>query len=229
MGIRERERVLRNIARLRRAEKRALSADVSAVREDLESQLGGTVSRSLSARFLGVSHTALNHWIASGDVPVVVSEKGRREVPIPTLLELQEQIAAGRESGGRKLHVLEPIMIEARRRAERMRPRVPSGGRDRSDPHRASELRSLAYHRAIAPRLRRPTIDEAQRKLRRWKEDGKVDPRHAEAWEEVFAMPMAEIRKAIVADDERGLNLRQNSPLAGLLSEPERRRVLEAV
>lgn len=229
MGIRERERILQNIARLRRAERRVPSADVSAVREDLESQLGGTVSRSLSASLLGVSHTALNNWIASGDVPVVVSERGRREVPIPTLLELQEQLAEERESGRRKLHTLEPIMIEARRRAEQMRPRAGSGGRGRSDPHRAPELRSLAYHRAIAPRLRRPVIDEAQRKLRRWKEEGKVDPRHAEAWEEVFATPVAEIRKVIVADDERGLNLRQNSPLAGLLSEPERRRILETV
>ena len=72
-------------------------------------------------------------------------------------------------------------------------------------------------------------IDDALRKLRRWREDGRVDPRHAAAWEEVFAMPMSEIRKAIVADDERGRNLRQNSPLAGLLSESERRKILETV
>jgi hypothetical protein len=230
MGSRERERILENIARLRRAEKKTPSADISAVREDLESQLGGTVSRSLSASMLGVSHTALNNWIATGDIPVVISERGRREVPIPTLLELRDQVAEERKSGRRKLHTLEPIMTEARRRAERMRPRasVP-GSRRRSDPHRTPELRSLAYHRAIAPRLRRPTIDEAQRKLSRWKEDGKVDPRHAGAWEEVFAMPMSEIRKAITADDERGRDLRQNSPLAGLLSEPERRKILEKV
>ena len=42
-------------------------------------------------------------------------------------------------------------------------------------------------------------------------------------------MPMGEIRKAIAADDERGRDLRQNSPLAGLLSEPERRKILEKV
>ena len=230
MGLTERERILENIARLRRAEKKAPSADVSAVREDLESQLGGTVSRSLSASLLGVSHTALNNWIAAGDIPVVISERGRREVPIPTLLELQDRVDEERKSGSRKLHTLEPIMTEARRRAERMRPRAPvAGSRPRSDPHRTPELRSLAYHRAIAPRLRRPMIDEAQRKLRRWKEDGKVDPRHARAWEEVFASPMSEIRKAITADDERGRDLRQNSPLAGLLSEPERRKILEKV
>lgn len=229
MGIRERERILENIARLRRAEKKAPSADIATVREDLESQLGGTVSRSLSANLLGVSHTALNNWIAAGDIPVVISERGRKEVPIPTLLELQDRVAEERRSGRRKLHTLEPIMTEARRRAERMRPRAVSGSRRRSDPHRTPELRSLAYHRALAPRLRRPMIDEAQRKLRRWTEDGRVDPRYAKAWENVFEMPMAEIRKAISADDERGRDLRQNSPLAGLLSEPERRKILETV
>lgn len=72
-------------------------------------------------------------------------------------------------------------------------------------------------------------IDAAQRKLRRWKEDGRVDPRYAQAWEDILAMPMAEIRKAITADDERGRDLRQNSPLAGLLSEPERRKILETI
>src|SRR4249919_3353646 len=212
MGIRERERILENIGRLRRAEKKIPSADVATVREDLESQLGGTVSRSLSASLLGVSHTALNDWIAAGDVPVVISERGRKEVPIPTLLELRDRVAEERRSGRRKLHTLEPVMNEARRRAERMRPRAPaSGSRRRSDPHRAPELRALAYHRAIAPRLRRPMIDAAQRKLGRWEHEGRIDPRYAQLWEDVFALPMAEIRRAITADDDRGRDLRQNS------------------
>jgi hypothetical protein len=230
MGIEERERTLRNIARLRRVEKEAPSADVAIVREDLEAQLGGTVSRNLSASLLGVSHTALNNWIAAGDVATVISASGRREVPIPVLLELQERVAHERQAGRRKLHLLEPSMTEARRRAERMRPRASvSRSPRRDDSHRSAELRSLAYHRAVAPRLRRPAIDEAQRKLRRWQQEGKIDRRHAKAWEEVFAMSMTGIRKAITADDERGRDLRQNSPLAGLLSDPERRRILESV
>lgn len=230
MGIRERERALENIVRLRHAETKVPSADIAMVREDLESQLGGAVSRNLAANLLGVSHTALNNWVAAGDVPVVISERGRKEIPIPVLLELQDNVADERRSGRRKLHVLEPVMVEARRRAERMRPRaaVSDSGR-RTDPHRPSEIRSLAYHRALAPRLRRPMVDAARRKLRRWREDGRVDPRYARAWEDVLAMPMTEIRKTISADDERGRDLRQNSPLAGLLSEPERRKILEMI
>lgn len=230
MRPRERAKTLENIALLRRAEKTVPNSDIASVREDLEAQLGGTVPRSLSASLLGVSHTALNNWIAAGDIPVVISARGRKEVPIPTLLELRERVEAERRAGRRKRHLLEPIMVEARQRAERMRPRADdSDARRRSDPHGAAELRGLAYHRVIAPRLRRPMIDEAQRKLRRWREDGTIDARHADAWEAVFALPMTEIRKAITADDERGRDLRQNSPLAGLLSEPERRKILETV
>lgn len=225
MSKRDRERTLQNIARLKRVERSNPSPEIAAVREDLESQLGGTVPRATAARLLGVSHTALNSWIATGDVPVVFSKQGRKEVPISFLMELQGQLAEQRRETPEKLHALEPIMLEARRRAERMRP--PDLDMGSVQPHRAPELRSLAYHRALAPRLRRPMLDEAQRKLRRWRREGKVDPRHAQAWEEVFAQPMPAIRAAITADDERGHDLRQNSPLAGLLSEPERRRALQ--
>lgn len=225
MNKRDRERTLQNIARLKRVERSNPSPEIAAVREDLESQLGGTVPRATAARLLGVSHTALNNWIASGDVPVVFSKQGRKEVPISFLMELQGRVAEQRRETPDKLHALGPIMLEARRRAERMRPPALTMGS--AQPHRTPELRSLAYHRALAPRLRRPMLDEAQRKLRRWQREGKVDPRHAQAWEEVFAQPMPAIREAITADDERGHDLRQNSPLAGLLSEPERRQALQ--
>ena len=229
MGKKERERTLENIARLRRVERGHPSSEIAAVREDLELQLGGTVSRSMSAKLLGVSHTALNKWIEAGGIPAVITKQGRKEVPIPALLELQEQVVRQRKSGRRKLHLLEPIMADAQRRGELMHPRPATDSRHRANPHRTAELRSLAYHRALAPRLRRPMVDEAQRKLRRWKEEEKIDPRYVRAWEEVFALPMTEIRKAIAADDERGRDLRQNSPLAGLLSEPERRKIFEQV
>lgn len=225
VSVEEREKLLRNIMLLRQAEQQAASPEVAMVREDLEARLGGAVPRSQAAKVLDVSHTALNNWIATGDVPVVISKSGRREVPIPALLDLAEQVSAARRAGGRRLHTLEPVMIEARRRAERMRPGRKS--EDDDDPHRGAERRALAYHRALAPRLRRPTVDQAQRKLRRWEQEGKIDPRYADAWDEVFALPMVEIRTAITADDQRGRDLRQNSPFAGLLSEPERRRILE--
>lgn len=228
VSVEEREKLLQNIMLLRQAEQKSASAEVAIVREDLEARLGGSVPRSQAAKVLNVSHTALNNWIKRGDVPVVITKAGRREVPIPALLDLAEQVSAARRAGGRSLHTLEPVMVEARRRAERMRPRGKSENGD-DDPHRGAERRALAYHRALAPRLRRPTVEQAQRKLRRWEQEGRIDPRYARVWDEVFALPMVEIRAAITADDQRGRDLRQNSPFAGLLSEPERRRILEQV
>lgn len=229
MKLRERKKLIESVARLRRAEQATRNLDVAVVREDLEEQLGGMIARSMAAELLGVSHTALNNWIAAGDVPVVISERGRKEIPLPAFFELYERVSEEREAGRRKLHVLEPIMLEPRRRAARMRAGRGLVGDRRAAGHGPAELRGLAYHRALAPRLRRPMIEEAQRKLARWKRDGRIDPRYAEAWEEVFSMPVAEIRKVISADDERGRDLRQSSPLAGLLSEPERRKILETV
>lgn len=228
MAPRQRERTLENIVRLARAERQGVGPEVTAVREDLEAQLEGTVSRSHAARLLGVSHTALNRWVATGGVPVVITRQGRKEVPIPALLELEERVAEGRPPGRRKLRALEPVMIEQRRRAERLRPSIRSGSGRPAEPHRVAELRSLAYHRALAARLRRPMVDQARRRLRRWQDEERIDPRYAEAWQEVLALPIEGIRKAITADDERGRDLRQNSPFAGALSELERRRIFAA-
>ena len=72
-------------------------------------------------------------------------------------------------------------------------------------------------------------IGRARIKVDRWEKEGRIDPRHAADWREVLGLPLKEIRAAISADAERGHDLRQNSPLAGLLSEPERRRILEMV
>ena len=225
------KRLFQNIARLSSVERDAPHPDLASVREDLESELGGGVSRHLAAELLGVSHTALNKWIESRDVPVVISPEGRKEVPVSALLELYERVNEERRAGRRRLHTLEPAMSEARRRARRMRPHsVLAGERaETRDRHRTSELRSLAYHRAVARRLRRPTVERARGRIRRWKETGKIDERHATAWEGVLNKPVSEIRRIITADTQFGRDLRQNSPFAGLLSEPERRAILEKV
>ncbi len=226
--VEQRKRALERIARLGEAEERGFDPDVAAVREEIEGDLGGTVSRNLAAGFLGVSHTALNRWVDSGDIPVVITAAGRREVPIPPLIDLQRSAQAEKRAGRRRRHVLEPSMAEARERAARLDPGL-SPGMSRAGPHRLADLRGLAYHRALAPQLRRPMVDRARVKLDRWEAEGRIDARYAGPWRELLGRPLPEIRAAISADDERGRELRQSSPLAGLLSEPERRKVLEAV
>jgi hypothetical protein len=230
MGPERRKRLFENIVRLRRAESEVSTPEIVAVREDLERELGETVSRSLAAQLLGVSHTALNRWIDSGDVPVVTTREGRTAVPVRALVNLYEGVNRERASGRRRLHTLEPVMTEGRERAERIRPhRVLGEEPGPRDRHRTAELRSLAYHRALAPRLRRRMVEDARRKIRQWEQAGTIDPRYAKQWDEVLRKPVAEIRKIIRADTQFARDLRQNSPFAGLLSEPERRKILETV
>lgn len=219
------------IVRLRRAEREApKSRDLVAVRAELESELGGTVSPSLAATLLGVSHTALRKWIGKGDVPVVLNTRGRKAVPVSALVDLYESVRSERESGRRRRHVLEPAMTGGRERAHSLRPRALIDEElAELDPHRLAQLRSLAYHRALARRLRRPMVDDARHVLWEWRERGVIDSRYADEWESVLDRPVREIKRVLTSDDPRARDLRQSSPFAGLLTEPERRRILEEI
>src|ERR1700748_3714365 len=109
MTVEEGRQTLDRIARLRDAEDRDGDPGGGEDREELEADLGGTVSRNLAADFVGVSHTALNRWIDSGDVAVVPTITGRREVPIPVVCELRRRVQEEKECG-RHLHTLAPAM-----------------------------------------------------------------------------------------------------------------------
>ena len=226
------ERLFRDIVLLRRAEGQSPGArDIVTVRSHLEQELGGSVSRSLAARLLGVSHTALQKWIDAGDVPVIITPSGAIGVPVSALVDLYESITAERESGQRRLHLLEPAMTEARERAKALQPArlIDAGDGDGPDSHDRAERRNRAYHAAVARHLRRSTVERALHQLWRWDEEGTIDPRYAEAWEEVLRRPLPDIKQVLTENSQRARDLRQNSPFAGALSEPERRKILDEI
>jgi hypothetical protein len=225
-AIDRREQLFHDLVRLRRVGRRLPGdPDVAAIRLDVESELGETVSRRLAARVLGVSHTALDRWIRGGDLPVVYSATGRVEVPVPGLLDLYEQVELDRREGNRR-YPLTPAMKRQRKAARDLRIEHDTQGRGGHDRARA---RSRAYHAAVAKRLRKPMVDEARHVLFRWREQSRIDPRYADRWEGVLSQPLPEIRRALLDESDAGDDLRQNSPFAGALSEPERRRILREV
>jgi hypothetical protein len=226
------ERLFRDIVRLRRAEGSLTDPrDVVTVRAHLERDLGGSVSRSLAARLIGVSHTALQKWIDAGDIPLVITPSGKQEVPVAALVELYEAARSAREGGGRRLHVMEPSMVESRARARSLEPGklLPDAAGSPADPHGRAERRNRAYHAALAKRLRRETVRNALHQLWRWSEEGNIDPRYAAAWEAVLERPLPEIKKVLTENSQWARDLRQNSPFAGALSEAERRKILEEI
>jgi hypothetical protein len=230
-SIERKQRLFEDVVRLRRAEQSAPAVrDIVAVRSHLEQELGGSVSRSLAARLIGVSHTGLQKWIDAGDLPVVIRPDGKQGVPVGPLVDLYEATVSTRETGKRRLHVMEPTFVASRARADALDPStlVPPAD-DTLDPHDRAERRNRAYHAALARRLRRETVSRALHQLWRWSEEGNIDPRYAEEWEAILRRPLPEIKRILTEDSQRARDLRQNSPFAGLLSEPERRKILEEI
>jgi hypothetical protein len=72
-------------------------------------------------------------------------------------------------------------------------------------------------------------VQEARHVLSRGRAQGRIDERYAERWAQLLSQPLPEIRTALVDESEDNDDLRQNSPFAGLLSEPERRRIVREV
>jgi hypothetical protein len=192
----------------------------------LEEDLGPTVSRRLAADVLGLSHTALRRWIDRGDIPVVFSESGRMQIPVATLLDLYEEVNAERVAGHG--HLLEPMVLAAQKRVERLPPGLLSDIEAREESHRQPQLRGLAYHRALAKRLNSQMVADARQILAGWELERRIDPLYADLWRDLLSRRVAEIRREIGADTQEMADLRQNSPFAGMLSERERRAVLEA-
>jgi hypothetical protein len=91
--------------------------------------------------------------------------------------------------------------------------------------HRLAERRSLAYHRAIAARLTPEIVAHARANLDRAAAAATTDPRYLAAWRTLLERPLPDLAAALCADDELMRDLRQATPLAGVLSPRERWRL----
>ncbi len=216
------ERLLRNVIALRLSVLAGGDDSVADVQEDLERLIGPTVSRAVAARVLGVSQTALDRHVAAQSIAVVETPERRHEIPLGEVVS----IAVDQRQHPHARHPVAAVLDVRRARAARLTPALLARSQATAG-HGRAEFQSLVYHRAVARRLDRRTVSDAKRRLLRWERDGRIDPRWAVGWSRLLDQPLEEIRRAMVADDEQMTDLRQSSPFAGSLSEPERRRVLE--
>lgn len=230
-SVADTSRLIEDVVRLRRAERISEAArDVRPVRRNLESRLGPTLSRSRAARILGVSQTALDRWVAAGRIPVVMTPGGRREVPRRVVVELRESLDELIRQGQQQ-HLLAAALSRRRDAAKELdgglvtRRQTPS----LAHGHETAELRSRTFHAVVAERLDEPTLEEASEEVERLVAEGHLHERYAERWRRLLAGSPAEVARAIVADDQEGRDLRQNSPFAGALNEEERRRIVETI
>jgi hypothetical protein len=221
---------IRSILRLRRMETLvddSVREEISDVRAFLEALVGPTVRPAEAARLLRVSQPSLKHWVDRGEISTVLTPGGRREIPLSEFIQLLDDVERARVDGeSRPLGRV--IKDRTRRSAEtididRLLPRRGNRG------HRTAELQSLAYHRLVAERLDDKIAGDARQRLRRWRSDGRIDPRWAEEWDRILSMPLPRIAKAISSDSPKARELRQSSPFAGVLTPQERQRLVRAV
>ncbi len=90
--------------------------------------------------------------------------------------------------------------------------------------HHLAEERSLAYHAVIAARLEGdPSLLEvARHRVAEWVNAGTPHPHYSHAWSEILASPIAVIRSHLTDASEKGRELRQVTPFAGLVDARER-------
>ena len=95
--------------------------------------------------------------------------------------------------------------------------------------HRLIDERSLAFCRLVAEKLRTdPTlVQHARGNLERWLPDCSKRTRPALIeWRALIDGPMDELLRVLTSPDERGAQLRQSSPFAGILTPEERALIL---
>jgi predicted transcriptional regulator len=226
----DRRQLLDSILRLAGAEERSersLRAELRLVRSRLEDELGQTVRPAEAAELLGVSQTALAKWLDKREISSVITPQGRREIPIAEVVDLSREVEEARRRGrerpvsavirDRRRHAVEAIDVD------RVLP--PRRGRT----HRDAELQSLAYHRLVAERLTPELVDEARERVERWERTGRLHPQWAREWRNVLAGSEESIKRVLASSAQHARRLRQTSPFAGVLTEQERRRLIEAI
>ena len=93
--------------------------------------------------------------------------------------------------------------------------------------HRLAEERSLAFHRAVAERLRAdPSIViRARHRLERWRAEGIVHGEYVDAWLEILGRPIDRVVAELVDASDRMRALRQSTPFAGVIDPRTRWRI----
>lgn len=183
-----------------------------------------TVPLEEAARLLETTPEALVDWSNQGDVALVLTPAGERELPASHLADLRAAMERDgltlAEVNSKRRHLAEEIDVDA------LLPELYPADRH---GHRPPELRALVYHRLVAERLDETVRATARERLERWAESGRVHPEWARRWREALALPLEELAAMISADRAETRALHQTSPFAGALNEQERRRLLAGV
>jgi len=212
---------------LRRAEPGDVP-DLLDLRAALESTAGRTVTRGRAARFLALTQTSIDRWIADGAIPTVLDIDGKTMVPTRELVRLRVEMDDARRQGAQR-----PLSVVVRRRRDRAKQlsfddiAPPDLLADLTSPgHRRAEVVDLAVHRLLLQDLDERAIAIARWQLEAAADDGALHAVWAERWRALLDLVPRELSAVIAADTAEGARLRQTSPFKGLVPHEDRRALM---
>lgn len=212
---------------LRRAEPGDVP-DLLDLRAALESTAGRTVTRGRAARFLALTQTSIDRWIADGAIPTVLDIDGKTMVPTRELVRLRVEMDDARRQGAQR-----PLSVVVRRRREQAKQlsfgeiAPPDLLADLTSPgHRRAEVVDLAVHRLLLQDLDERAIAIARWQLEAAADDGVLHAVWAERWRALLDLVPRELSAVIAADTAEGARLRQTSPFKGLVPHEDRRALM---
>ncbi len=107
----------------------------------------------------------------------------------------------------------------------------PTTGGGEYSSHRLLDARSLAMHALIVSKIDRDAalLNIARNNLARWgRQRGDAAPAWLGEWIEILERPWPQIAALLTEQSEKAIRLRQSTPFAGVLTEPERKRIYAA-
>lgn len=196
----DRELMLNGLLGLRRV-KALLPGNVDVDRgiEGIQTALGDAVPQRTAARALGVPHPEVSKLISAKKLRTIDNAKGKAQIEVASLLELIE--------AGEGVHAV--VELKEKRR-EKAAAKLPEGGR--RDIEQIMEMRALAFHRAMARNLDRPTCERAQQVVADLRDSGAMTDEEADAWEMLLDRPVDDVAAKMTDYSPAGVKLRANSP-----------------
>jgi hypothetical protein len=81
-----------------------------------------------------------------------------------------------------------------------------------NDIKQISEMRALAFHRALVRNLDRKMIDEAKARLDERRASGAISADLADQWDEALEKNISDLGAVMTEYSDRGKEMRENSP-----------------
>jgi hypothetical protein len=194
-------RLFEGLIGLRRVRGRVVGdPDVDFAIKILEEELGEAVPQRTAAKAIGISSVEVAKLISSRKLAVVENVRGKSDVLLSALVAYVEQQtrAADEVAAAPSSSEVTPAEFEARSMA--------------NDIKQISEMRALAFHRALVRNLDRKMIDEAKARLDERRASGAISADLADQWDEALEKNISDLGAVMTEYSDRGKEMRENSP-----------------